>query len=144
MLYMKIADCIYRKDICSSHKMVLQCYIQHMILKSLRFMSMHTAKNHQTTLWQILICYCYLNTHFHKHGGLNRNIQTLAEDKLVHIYSYSYTHIQCSSIHRYGMCLMTNFSDHNILLPFYSSLHTIMIWRFLWRITATDKRLGGV
>lgn len=26
------------------------------------------------------------------------------------------------------MCLITNFSDHNIL-PFYLSLHTIMIWR---------------
>lgn len=41
---MKIAECIYRNHICSSHKMVLQCYIQHMILKSLRFVSMHTAR----------------------------------------------------------------------------------------------------
>lgn len=47
---MKIPECTDRNDICSSHKMVLQCYIQHMILRSLRFMSMHTTRRKNYTV----------------------------------------------------------------------------------------------
>lgn len=51
-------------------------------------------------------------------------------------------YIQCSSIHRYGICLTTNFSDHNIL-SFYSSLHTKIIWRFCEGTLLRIKDLEG-
>lgn len=83
-------------------------------------------KEKKTTLWKILICYCCLNTHFHKHSGQNRKYRNFGWRQISTVASI---YIQYSSIHRYGMCLITNFSDHNTL-PIYLSLHTIMICRF--------------
>lgn len=125
IFHMKIAECMCRNDSCSSHKMVLQCYIQHMILKSLRFMSMHTTRitnyivenSYLLLLFEYMLPQTWWSKQKYRHFGW-RQISTVAS-----IY------IQRSSIHRYGMCLMTDFFDHNIL-PFCLSLHTSMIWRF--------------
>lgn len=91
-------------------------------------MSMHTARKTNYTVENpyLLLVFEYTHTSLPQTPWSKQKYRNFGWRPISTIASIN---IQCSSIHRYGTCLMTNSSDHNIL-SFYSFLRTIMIWRF--------------